>query len=93
MGIVVDDTIHFLAFYDQNGDHIHSISRTIIAKGRAIITTSVVLFVGFGILVFSNFVPTIYFGILVASIMVIAILGDLILLPALLTYLRPKSLL
>ena len=91
IGIVVDDTIHFLAFYDQNGDHIHSISQTILAKGRAIITTSVVLFVGFGILVFSNFVPTIYFGILVASIMVIAIIGDLILLPALLTYLKPKS--
>lgn len=91
IGIVVDDTIHFLAFYNQNGDHIHSISRTIFAKGRAIITTSVVLFVGFGILLFSNFVPTIYFGILVASIMVIAILGDLILLPALLSYLKPKS--
>ena len=52
--------------------------------GRAIQNTSLTIIVGFSILVFSNFYPTIYFGIFTALAMFIALIGSLTLLPILL---------
>ena len=94
IGIMADDTIHFLSYYcddiRNHGNCRQAISRTILAKGKAIITTSIALFFAFGILAFSNFVPTVYFGILTAGIMITAVLGDLIILPILLLIFEPK---
>ncbi|GAB6060223.1 efflux RND transporter permease subunit [Desulfonatronum parangueonense] len=86
LGIAVDDTIHFLMEYDTQRKAglpiAASLEQAVVNKGLAIVTTSVILSIGFGVLVFSNFVPTIYFGLLSAMVMITALIGDLILLPA-----------
>lgn len=88
LGIAVDDTIHFLSEYNLHRNKNLSVSasleRAIVNKGLAIVTTSVILCIGFGVLVFSNFVPTVYFGLLSALVMLTALAGDLVLLPAIL---------
>ncbi len=88
IGIAVDDTIHFTIHYIRYRDEGHScfeaIARTWTTKGLAAIATSVVLIGGFGILVFSDFIPTAQFGFLCAVIMLVALLADLFVLPALL---------
>ena len=84
--IAVDDTIHFLTEFkiglDQEMDMKQVIQQTLLVKGRAIILSSLILGMGFGVMVFSQFVPTASFGILSALIMLWALIGDLLLLPA-----------
>lgn len=86
IGIVVDDTIHFIhqfqTVYRQTNDARHAVYETIADKGHAIIVTAVILFFGFGIVSFSQFVPTMYFGILSALLMFDAVWADLILSPS-----------
>jgi hypothetical protein len=57
--------------------------------GRAIVFTSVILFAGFSVLLLGTFKGTIYFGLLIGLAMAFALVGDLVLLPALLLVLRP----
>ena len=56
--------------------------------GHAMYYTSITVILGFSILVFSNFIPSIYFGLLTALAMFIALIGALTLLPRLLMLLR-----
>lgn len=88
IGIAVDDTIHFLNQYQLERKKGSSINNACIAsmekKGVPIITTSLILIVAFGILVFSSFVPTAQFGFLSAVIMLFAIISDLLILPTVL---------
>jgi predicted RND superfamily exporter protein len=58
--------------------------------GRAMYFTSLTIIVGFSVLCFSNFVPTILFGLLVAVAMLLALLANLSLLPALLVLCKGK---
>ena len=51
--------------------------------------TTVTITLGFSVLVLSNFVPTIYFGLLTAFSMVVALVADLTLLPLLIVLLKP----
>ena len=90
VGIVVDDTVHFLAKYrrarrDHGRDAEEAVRYAFDTAGRALVTTTFVLVAGFLILVFSPFVPTAQVGILTAMIIGFALLADLSLLPALLT--------
>ena len=86
IGIAVDDTIHFLTELRNNlaagADTAAAIRRTILVKGRAIILSSLILCIGFGVMVFSRFVPTVNFGSLSAVIMITALIGDILVLPA-----------
>jgi len=86
IGIAVDDTIHFLTELKRNmggNGHIRdAVRQTIQTKGRAIILSSLILGMGFGVMVFSSFVPTAYFGVLSANVMAMAVIGDVIVLPA-----------
>ena len=86
LGIAVDDTIHFLTHYLQRrrlGDlPTIAVQDTLLSKGRAIISSSLILSAGFAVLIFSHFVPTIQFGILTAGIMLTAMIGDIVFLPA-----------
>ena len=86
LGIAVDDTIHFLTEYKEKRTEEFSISESvktvIFLKGRAIISSSLILCIGFGVLVLSRFVPTINFGMLSAIIMITAVIGDLVVLPS-----------
>ncbi len=89
VGIVVDDTVHFLSKYrrarrEYGQDPEQAVHYAFDTAGRALITTTVVLVAGFLIFVFSPFVPTAQVGILTAMIIGFALVADLTLLPALL---------
>lgn len=88
-GISVDDTIHFLAKYRQElklqswnikGSVLNAIKET----GVSMVYTSIILFFGFSIFIASNFGGTQALGILVSVTLFVAMLSNLILLPALL---------
>ena len=86
IGIAVDDTIHFLVQYQRErmrSRPLEAVKKTLESKGLAAITTSVVLIVGFLVLVVSQFIPTVQFGKLCALVMGLALLADLFLLPGL----------
>ena len=90
IGIVVDDTVHFLSKYRrarrEYGRNTEAAVRYAFdTAGRALLTTTVVLVAGFLIFAFSPFVPTAQVGILTAMIIGFALIADLTLLPALLT--------
>ena len=90
VGIVVDDTVHFLSKYrrarrEYGQDTEEAVHHAFDTAGRALFTTTVVLVAGFMIFVFSPFVPTAQVGVLTAMIIGFAFIADLTLLPALLT--------
>ncbi|MGK2907458.1 MAG: efflux RND transporter permease subunit [Desulfuromonadales bacterium] len=88
IGIAVDDTIHFICEYQHQRTQQQTVTQAvqlaIINKGSPIITTSLIMTGGFGILLFASFVPTIQFGFLSALIMLFAVVSDLLVLPVLL---------
>ena len=91
IGIVVDDTVHFLGKYlrarrELNYDPESAVRYAFDTAGRALFTTTIVLVAGFLIFVFSPFVPTAQVGILTALIIGFALIADLTLLPALLLW-------
>jgi predicted RND superfamily exporter protein len=91
-GIAVDDTIHFMSKLKSElakGKNLHyAIKRTFIEAGRAIILTSVILVLGFGLLAFSQFGVTHFTGLLISFTLIFALAADLFLLPVLLFPLR-----
>ena len=93
MGIAVDNTIHYVYRFrnELKKDNNYSLSlyRTHTSIGFAMYYTSVTIIIGFCILIFSNFIPSIYFGILTSLAMLMALLSSLILLPQLLVLFRP----
>ncbi len=87
LGIAVDDSLHFLLRYRkelrQGMSRVDAIKSTIINTGSALMITTTILVAGFSILLFSAFLPTYQFGLLSASMIGVALLCDLTLLPAL----------
>ena len=87
VGIAVDNCIHYVYRFKENYALTNNYKETVSicnqTVGRAIKNTSLTIIVGFSILVFSNFWPTIYFGIFTALAMLIALIGSLTLLPIL----------
>ena len=89
IGIVVDDTVHFLSKYRRArrerglapDDAVRYAFQT---AGRAVFTTSAVLVAGFLILLSSPFIPTAQVGLLTAVIIAFALVADVLLLPPLL---------
>ena len=94
LGIAVDDTIHFLARFRQefakNNNIKLAIKNTLLTTGKAIISTTIVLSLGFAVLYFSELMPNHEFGILATIILVVALIGSIFLLPALLILFNPK---
>jgi predicted RND superfamily exporter protein len=88
MGIGVDDTIHYIhRFYEElkvDGDFINAMKRSHESIGYAMYYTSFTIVLGFSVLILSNFLPTIYFGLLTVVAMLSALLGAMLLLPRLL---------
>jgi hypothetical protein len=86
IGIAVDDTIHFMTELNQNlagsTDTREAIKKSFQAKGKAMILSSLILFIGFGVTTLSQFVPTRNFGLLSSLMMLWALLGDVLLLPS-----------
>lgn len=88
MGIAVDDAIHVMNRYllaRRTGSDTHqAITRAMTEAGRAVVFTSIVLVSGFSVMLLGSFIPYIYTGLFAATIMALALVGDLIFLPALL---------
>ncbi len=93
IGIAVDDTIHYIhrfkLEYSQTNDYKETMFNTHKSIGTAMFYTSVIIMIGFSVLVLSNFIPTIYFGLLTLIAMFMAIVADLLLLPILLIIFKP----
>ena len=95
IGIGVDDAIHYLHRYKQERHNGLTVDKAITSShrhiGLALYFTSLTVVLGFSVLAFSNFVPTIYFGILTALAMVMALLVNLTILPSILMIFRPRN--
>jgi predicted RND superfamily exporter protein len=94
IGVAIDDTIHFLVKYfelrEQNVPVEKALDQVLSYIGKAIIFTTVVLSVSFSMFIFSDFVPNQNFGMVTAAALVIALLVDLLFLPALLALAEEK---
>ncbi len=89
MGIAVDDTIHYMHRFQEEQEtrgYEESIKRTHNSVGLAILYTSFLIMAGFSMLAFSDFVPSILFGLLTSMAMALALFTDLCLLPVLLRW-------
>ena len=88
LGLVVDDTVHFIynfrRYYYETGDSRKAVEQTFLGTGRALLTTSVVLSSGFIVAVTATMLNIQRFGILVTMAIVVALLADFVLSPALL---------
>ncbi len=93
IGIGVDDTIHYIHRFGEeltvDGDYLAAVRRSHSSIGRALYYTTVTVTIGFSILALSSFIPTIYFGLLTAFAMLIALVANLTVLPLLLEKLKP----
>ena len=93
IGIAVDNSIHYIYRFREEFAKLKNYNKTIkichSTVGVAIINTSITIVFGFSILVFSNFIPTIYFGVFTGVAMMFAMLLVLTLLPCLLTTFKP----
>ncbi len=88
IGLVVDDTIHFMhnyrRFFAQSGSAEQAVKETLDTTGRAMVITSIVLSSGFFINMFSSMASTYNFGLLTGAAVLFALFSDLFLAPALL---------
>jgi predicted RND superfamily exporter protein len=89
LGIIVDDTVHFLSKYQHarkegGAEPEKAVLYAFSSVGQALWVTTLVLASGFGILAFSDFAANGRMGLLTAVTIVIALVVDLLLLPALL---------
>jgi uncharacterized protein len=87
MGIAVDDTIHYTHRYlEELADNApeKAVERSLASTGYAMVYTSLIIILGFALLAFSDFLPSVLFGLLTGLAMTVALVFDLALLPALL---------
>jgi predicted RND superfamily exporter protein len=88
IGIAVDDTIHYIHRFkhefQKDRKYLPTMYRCHGSIGHAMYYTSATIIIGFSILAMSNFVPTVYFGLLTGLAMFIALLAALTLLPQML---------
>lgn len=95
LGIAVDDTIHFVASYkNYRADgltQMDAIIETFHITGKALVVTTLLLVAGFGSFAFADFVPNRNFGMLCSIILTLALLTDLLFLPALLLVVDRKE--
>ena len=93
IGIAVDNSIHYIYRFKEEFEKIKNYNRTLDrchnTVGIAILNTSITIVFGFSILVLSNFIPTIYFGVFTGIAMLLALISVLTLLPKLILVLKP----
>tara|TARA_R110002095_G_scaffold87009_3_gene75756 strand:- start:2609 stop:5032 length:2424 start_codon:yes stop_codon:yes gene_type:complete len=93
IGIAVDNSIHYIYRFREElpktGDYVKTMHYCHANIGKAVFYTAITIIIGFSILVLSNFIPTIYFGLLTALAMFIALFAALTLLPKLILILKP----
>ena len=93
IGIAVDNSIHYIyrfrEEYLNSNDYQNSLINSHDSIGRAIFFTGITIIFGFSILILSNFIPTILFGLFTGLAMLVALLAVLTLLPKLILSIRP----
>ena len=93
IGIAVDNSIHYIYRFKEEfnklSDYNKTLDRCHSTVGIAILNTSITIVFGFSILIMSNFIPTIYFGIFTGIAMLLAMISVLTLLPKLLLIYKP----
>lgn len=90
LGIAVDDTVHFLTWFrhgmNEGMDYREAIVQAYKRCGSAITQTTLISGLGLSVFMFSTFTPTLRFGVMMLTLLFSATFGDLIFLPALLTW-------
>ncbi len=93
IGIAVDNSIHYIYRFKEEFNKINNYEKTLdrchSTVGIAILNTSITIVFGFSILILSNFIPTIYFGIFTGIAMLLAMISVLTLLPKLILTYKP----
>ena len=93
IGIAVDNSIHYIYRFREEFKKISDYNKTLdkchSTVGIAILNTSITIVFGFSILVLSNFIPTIYFGVFTGIAMLLAMISVLTLLPKLILTFKP----
>jgi len=93
IGIAVDNSIHYIYRFGEEYKKIRNYNKTLEkchnTVGVAILNTSITIVFGFSILVLSNFIPTIYFGVFTGIAMLLAMISVLTLLPKLILIVKP----
>ena len=93
IGIAVDNSIHYIYRFREEfkiiKDYNKTLDRCHSTVGIAILNTSITIVFGFSILILSNFIPTIYFGVFTGIAMLLAMLSVLTLLPKLIIIYKP----
>ena len=93
IGIAVDNSIHYIYRFKEEFEKIRNYNQTVDrchnTVGVAILNTSITIVFGFSILVLSNFIPTIYFGVFTGIAMLLALISVLTLLPKLILVFKP----
>jgi len=94
LGIAVDDTIHFLVRFQReqliDGDVRSAVLRSFEAVGTPIMMTSLILLGGLGVMITSNMPAVRLFATLSSIAVIAALIGDLLILPALLVTFVPR---
>jgi hypothetical protein len=89
-GIAVDDTIHFLSKYKLTRNKGHDVEEslriTFLETGKAIALTTIVLFFGFLVMLFSIHPPSVVIGLLISLTLFSALISDLLLIPVLIRW-------
>ncbi len=93
IGIAVDNSIHYIYRFKEEFKSIKDYNKTLekchSTVGVAILNTSITIVFGFSILILSNFIPTIYFGVFTGIAMLLAMISVLTLLPKLILIVKP----
>ncbi len=93
IGIAVDNSIHYIYRFKEEYKNLNDYNETVevchSTVGKAILNTSITIVFGFSILILSNFIPTIYFGIFTGIAMLLAMISVLTLLPSLILLIKP----
>ena len=95
IGIAVDNSIHYIYRFKEefikNENYTETLKICHSTVGVAILNTSITIIFGFSILIFSKFIPTIYFGVFTGMAMMLAMVSVLTLLPSLILIIKPFS--
>ncbi len=95
MGLAVDDTIHFLhnfkRYYLQSHDAAKAVEQTFFTTGKAMVITTIVLSLGFYAYMFGTMESVQNFGFLTGSVIIFALLADLLLSPALMVLVAKRG--
>jgi hypothetical protein len=95
IGLAVDDTVHFMhnfrRSYNIHEDIESAVEKTLTSTGRAMLLTTIVLSVGFFIFILSSMNNLFSFGLITGLVIIIALLGDILLAPAMMAVIYKNS--